>query len=381
MISTVALDDYVIGKDLCVACGACEGMCPYWHSMRGKLMHDFECSREEGRCVSFCPRMPTDLAALRDRFFDPSSVAGELGPFRGLCLTRAADPAIRAGSQHGGTVTALTELALAEGFIDAAVLSKASGGLSPAGVLAVTAEEARACRGSSFQIPATLSVLNEALKEGRYRKIGVVGTPCKTLAVYKMKSEPVPDRDYHADHIGMVIGLFCGWGLDWDGLAALIGQRADPASIRRIDIPPSRYHCMTLEGESGKTEIDLDEVTPLVRKSCRFCTDMTAEFADISVGGARSGDGWEVDKGWNQTIIRTEQGKRLLEKARTKGVLEFKEAPPGALAKLKGASLSKKRSGVRNIRALTGRPGDLSYLTPSAGLFAGLTGEAEDQIE
>ncbi len=366
MISTVELESRIIDQGLCVNCGACEGMCPYWHSVRGRMMHDYECSREAGRCVGFCPRMATDIEALRDKFFDPETVVPGIGPYRGLYLTRAAAPEIRKGSQHGGTMTALMELALSEGFIDAAVAVKSNGGLSPEGVLATTADEIRSCGGASFQIPATLSVLNAALKEGRHKKIGVVGTPCKTIAVYKMMAKPFPERDNNADHISMVFGLFCGWGLDWDGLEELALRSAGSAGVRHMDIPPSKYHCMTLEGPGGQIRVDLDKVTPLVRKSCRLCTDMTAEFSDISVGGARSPDGWEVDRGWNQTLVRSEKGAALLELARKKGVLEFKEAPDGNFGRLQAASMNKKKNGVANIVALTGDPANLGYLTPSA---------------
>lgn len=372
MISTVELESRVIGQELCVNCGACEGLCPYWHSLRGRMIHDFECSREEGRCISFCPRMPIDIQALRDRFFDPATILPELGPFRGLHLTRAADPAVRAGSQHGGTMTALVGLALEEGLLDAAVMTKSNGGLSPTSVLATTAQEILSCRGSNFQIPAALSVLNQALKENYYKKIGIVGTPCKTLAVYKMLAKPIADRDNNADNIGMVFGLFCGWGLDWNGFEGLVRRHAELNGIRHIDIPPSRYHCLTVEGDQGKTEINLDEVIPLVRKSCRFCTDLTAEFSDIAVGGARSTDGWEVDKGWNQVIVRSEKGAALLELARSKKVLEFKAVPEANLDRLKGASLNKKRTGIANITDLTGDRSQLGYLAPSAELFKGL---------
>ena len=372
MIGTVELEDRVINKELCTNCGACEGMCPYWHSSRGRMLHDFDCSREEGRCVSFCPRTPTDIKALRERFFEADTITDEIGPFIGLYLTRAADPAIRKGCQHGGTMTALVELAMQEGFIDAAVLSKSVGGLSPQGYLATTPQEVRDCRGSSFQIPASLAVLNAALKENHYKKLGVVGTPCKTLAVYKMKSQPFPEQDNHAENIAMVFGLFCGWGLDWDGLETLVQRNAASGSVNHIDIPPSKFHCMSLDGDCGAKDINLDEVTPLVRKNCRCCVDMTAEFADVSVGGARSGDGWDVDKGWNQTIVRTQKGAELLGIARNKGVLEFKDVPEGNLERLKKASLNKKRTGIANIVALTGDRENLGYLAPSAEMFASL---------
>ena len=244
MLSTIALDTQVLRPGLCTGCGACQGLCPYWGSVDGRTVCFFDCERADGRCQRFCPRMPTDLDALRKQFFPEDTILPEIGPFLGLYLTRAADESIRSKAQHGGSMTALVELALKEGFIDAAALTRSQGGLNPEGVLAVTAEEVRACSGSSFQVPPTLAVLNKALKEDRFHSIGVVGTPCKTLAVYKMKANPLPENDNHAGNIGMVFGLFCGWGLDWDGLNALAAKHADPAKISHMDIPPSKYHSL-----------------------------------------------------------------------------------------------------------------------------------------
>lgn len=372
MLSTIALDTQVLRPGLCTGCGACQGLCPYWGSVDGRTVCFFDCERKDGRCQRFCPRMPTDLDALRRQFFPADSILPEIGPFRGLYLTRAADETIRAGAQHGGSMTALVDLALKEGFIDAAVLTRSRGALSPEGVLATTPEEVRSCSGSSFQVPPTLAVLNQALKEDRYHSIGVVGTPCKTLAVYKMKANPLPENDNHAGNIGMVFGLFCGWGLDWDGLQALTAKHADPAKVSHMDIPPSKYHSLELREDGETVSVNLDEVTPLVRSGCRYCADMTAEFADLSIGGARSADGWDVDKGWNQIIVRSEKGEQLLNLAREKGVLEFKEAMEGGLEKLKKASLGKKRTAVNNIRQLTGSSDNLGYLNPSKELFRNL---------
>ena len=369
MFSTIALDTQVLKQGLCTGCGACQGMCPYWDSVDGRTVWYFDCERRDGRCQRFCPRMPTDLDALRKKFFDTEAILPEIGPFRGLYLTRAAEGAVREKAQHGGTMTALVELALKEGFIDAAALTRSRGGLSPEGVLAASPEEIRACSGSSFQIPPTLAALNRALKENRYHSIGVVGTPCKTLAVYKMMADPLPENDNHAGNIGMVFGLFCGWGLDWTGFRELSARHAG-GEVAHTDIPPSKYHSLELRKADGETvSVDLDEVTPLVRPGCRACTDMTAEFADLSVGGARSADGWDVDRKWNQVIVRSEKGEALLRLAREKGVLEFKEVPQTGLDKLKGASLGKKRTGVRNLRE---RTGGLGYLEPSAALFKDL---------
>ncbi len=348
MFSTFALDTQVIQKDLCTGCGACQGLCPYWGSQDGRTVCFFDCERTEGRCQSFCPRMPYDREALRNRFFDPADYDEDLGPFKGLYLVRAAEPAVREGAQHGGTVTALLRLAMAEGLIDAAVLNRMNAAGDPEGFLATDETGLMAARGSSFRIAPTLAALNRALAEDKYKKIAVTGTACKALATYKMLAKPLPDRDNNADNIALVIGLFCGWGLDWDGLKELAEKYAGADNVAHMDIPPSKFHSLVITTKDGREiSVDLDEVNPLVRNACRHCEDMTAEFADISVGSGRSADGWEVDKGWNELIVRSAKGAALLELAREKGVLEFKALPEGAVEKLRRAAAGKRNKALK----------------------------------
>ncbi len=372
MLSTYALDSQVIQTELCTGCGACQGLCPYWGTRRGRTICYYDCERSDGRCQRFCPRMPADLTALQEKAFAGEQLLPELGPLRDIYMTRAADPAIRARAQHGGTVTALMSLALREGMIDAALLSRARDTLDPAGVLAVSPEEVIECAGSSFQIPPTLALLNRALQENQYQKIGVVGTPCKTLATYKMRWDPLPENDNHAGNIALVLGLFCGWGLDWDGLETLTVSRAGGTS--HADILPSSFHSMEFNRAGGGGDpisVDLDEVLPLVRPACRACADMTAEFSDLSVGGARTGEGWETDREWNTVLVRSEKGAALLELARRSGTLEFRSPPAGALDKLKRASVGKKRTAVRTMQD---RHGGLGYLEPESSALKQLLG-------
>ena len=60
--------------------------------------------------------------------------------------------------------------------------------------------------------------------------------------------------------------------------------------------------------------------------------------------------------------MRTELGRKLLELAREKGVLEFKAVPGGNLEKLKRASMNKKRTCLKNLAEKSGHPDDLIYL-------------------
>ncbi|MBQ4347393.1 MAG: Coenzyme F420 hydrogenase/dehydrogenase, beta subunit C-terminal domain, partial [Firmicutes bacterium] len=294
---------------------------------------------------------------------DEKDMVPGLGAVKNIYLTRAQDPEIRAKAQHGGSATALLSLALKEGLIDSAALTKSSGALSPKGILAASEEEIKKCSGSAFQIAPSLSELNLALEEGKYKKTGVVGTPCKTLAAYKIKSYLA--KDPKADRIGLIIGLFCGWGLDWRGLNEL-SEKSGLSSPEHIDIPPSKFHSIEFSGENKVCSADISEVYPIIRENCRYCADMTAEFADISIGGARSEEDWEFDKGWNQVITRTEAGEALIKLAKERKVLEFREAPEWALQKLKAASEGKKRTAIKNLKE---RFGSMEYLEPSRRLF------------
>lgn len=356
------LEEQVIKQHLCASCGACLGRCGYFGTYKGRVVMLDSCNLAEGGCYANCPRTPTDTAKLRSQFFDAADYVPEIGPFRGLYMTRAVDERIRAKAQHGGTTTALVKLALEEGFIDAAVLTRSEGGLNPQGMLATRPEDVEQCAGSSFQMVPTLSVLNQALKENTYKKIGIVGTPCKTLAVYKMKSNYIEKKDENADRIGLVIGLFCGWGLDWKGLENTIGKRTSPENVKLIDIPPSKYELMEVETKEGMIEVPLGEVYPIVNESCSYCADFSAEFSDLSVGGARSAKGWDYDRGWNQIIVRTKRGEELLKIAREKNVLEFQEVEPLNLEKLKKASSNKRSTAHRNLAEKSGSDKDLLYL-------------------
>jgi coenzyme F420 hydrogenase subunit beta len=144
----------------------------------------------------------------------------------------------------------------------------------------------------------------------------------------------------------------------------VLRKKIDLSEIEGMDIPPSKYHLLQLYTKKGTIDISLDEVTASVRGACWYCTDLTAEFSDLSVGSARLPEGWEQAKGWNQVIVRTPMGQKLLNLAKEKGLLEFREVPGENLPNLKKASLGKKRTAVKNLKLRSRDPQNLFYLDP-----------------
>ena len=368
------LRDSVMDAGLCTGCGACVNLCPYQKAFKDHTIVLFPCDLEEGRCYAYCPRTPVDMEALRQQFFDAGDITPEIGPIKGFYVARASDAALRDKAQHGGCVSALVSLALEEGIIDHALLAKGEANLLPHSVDAATPAEVCVLAGSKLVVSPTVAEFNLVAK-GEAQRIGVVATPCQALALTKMRTKPIPTEDNLIDKLSLIIGVFCGWAFDWRDLKALIETRVALEDFAGMDIPPSKYHCLEVFTKAGDTiAIDLDEVEPCVRNACHYCSDMTAEFSDISVGSARLDEGWEEARGWNQIIVRTKLGLELIEKAKEKGVLEFHEVPEGNLERLKKASMSKKRTAVANLQKLSGTAGDLVYLDPEDPVFSTLLG-------
>ncbi|MGB9700820.1 MAG: Coenzyme F420 hydrogenase/dehydrogenase, beta subunit C-terminal domain [Thermodesulfobacteriota bacterium] len=351
----------VIENGLCVNCGACVNLCPYQAAYQDKLIIIDPCDRQQGRCYAFCPRTFADLQNLRSIIFPSVEFTPEIGPIRGFYLTRAADPEIRDHGQHGGTVSALLSLALKAGIIEAAVVTQESDTFLPTGAVVRNSLEIKKAGRSKFVASPNLAAFNQVAKS-EIEKIGIVATPCQTLAIAKMRQKNYFAKAYHIDKLNLVIGLFCGWALSWRELKELIKKKMPEEKIIGLDIPPSKYQAMEVHTERGIVEIPLEEVLPAVRASCRYCLDMTAEFSDLSVGSARLPEGWEIARGWNQVIVRTARGEELLDLARSRGFLEFREIPAGNLERLKEAAANKKRAALKNIMEKSGSPDNLLYL-------------------
>lgn len=363
----VWIKNHVMAQGLCTGCAACVGLCPYQKFYRDQTAIIHECDRTWGRCSAYCPRGQVDLNILRNALFDPNDITSELGAVKGLYMTRTKDPRLRSHAQHGGTVSALVALALKKGLIDTAVLAEGKDDHSSESVAVSDPNQVSSFSGSKFSVAPTVAKFNE-LSQGDPSKIGVVATPCQALALARMRVRPQPGDEERVKNLELVIGLFCGWALSLKKLTRLIEDKVGQTSVQGMDIPPSKHRVMEIKTENSTMEIPIDEVLQCLRESCRYCYDLTCEFADISVGSARSPEGWAVDRGWNQVLVRTDKGQKLLDLARAENILEFKEVPPENLDKLKAASLGKKNTCMLELEQVSGSKGDLIYTRREAVL-------------
>lgn len=356
------LFEEVIDQRLCTYCGACAGGCPYLVSYEGRIVVLDKCTISEGKCYEYCPRTPTDINAISYQTFGEAYKDDELGAIREVMIARSADDHIRKRAQYGGTVTTLMSLALEEGFIDCGILAKMSDDKIPGSYLARSKEEILQCAGTSYVAYPLLEALNHIPEEST-EKLGIVGTPCQVLSLSKMKQDP-PQNRVNIGNIKLLIGLFCTWALSFHEFHQFLRENLDLPKVIKFDIPPPPASQFDVYSESGKTSLPLDEIRRYIMPSCSYCLDMTAEFADISVGSA------EGIEGWNTVIIRTKAGEDLMRLAKAKGALKTEILPDENLAHLKEAALNKKKAALKNLVERTGNRNDFLYIY---GLSEGIT--------
>ena len=337
-----ALQAKVLDKGQCTACGACLSLCPYLGSWKGRTVKLHDCDLSEGRCYSFCPRTEVDLNALHRFVFGKEYEDIEAGPVRRVLMARSLVPAFRKRAQTGGVVSTLIDFALKEGAIQAAVLTEHNKDLVPQGRIAKNREEVLSCAGSSYVAGYALESLNRGPWQGD-EHIGVVGLPCQVLALARMKSSPLEKRS-PADRVNLVVGLFCTWALDYQPFAAYLQQRFGHKPVRKLDITPPPERLLKVNVGNEFHQVPLDEIRAFIRRGCQVCLDMTSELSDLSVGTV------EGVEGWNTAIVRTALGEDLLQRAESKGSLETRAYSEEHWARLKEASILKKRRALSAMK-------------------------------
>ncbi len=339
--SSEKLDSSVIGEGMCIGCGACVDLCPYFQSYRGKTALLFPCSVESGRCLAYCPKAEVDADGLSQFLFAKPYDGNPLGAWRSIHVSRAGDKVKKQPFQSGGTVSALMYFALRSKRIDGAVLTGREGLLPVPRLVTRPAAVFRQSL-SKYTAAPTLAALNQAVAAG-YGALGVVATPCQATAVARMRTNPLASPTF-SDPTALVVGLFCTWALDFRHFEAFLTQRMPLREIVKIDIPPPPSSVLEVYLKEGKLEFPLDEIRPLVPETCGYCADMTSEFADVSVGVL------EGRPELNTLIVRTERGEEMVREARRMGYLVLEDMPDENLAHLQWAAANKKKRGILRCR-------------------------------
>ncbi len=294
----------IIRTGICTECGTCAAVCPVleWDPITAQPKLVGKCTGC-GICYNQCPRTITDPIQL-------------IGEFKSGFVANTNIPEV-IGGQDGGTVTSLLSYLFDEHLIDAAIVTMKDPKKPwyPVAQIITTKEDAIKASGSIYTHSQTVDALMEAVRRD-YRSIAFVGTPCNIDAVDKMMNSPSGMlRFFMRAHV-LKIGLFCMDSFSPETLYPMFEKDGiDLSKIVKMDINKGKLHLYeSIEGEPVKSYA-INSLHKYKSSSCNFCTDLTAEHADISVGSVGSGNKR------NTVFARTGIGVEIMEDAAQKGYL------------------------------------------------------------
>jgi coenzyme F420 hydrogenase subunit beta len=322
------LNKEVVERGICGKCGGCVSFCS-----AGEL-NALEMGRNElpryinednclkcGICYLICPQTDTLNVELQEKFgWKPP-----IGNCQKITSAHTADEKIRKICTDGGVVTSLLLYLLERNLINGAIVSKKTERFARKAIIARTREELIEAAGSTFSGSLHLEELGEkyttytpilstvkSLQKEYLHNIAVVGTPCQINAIRKMQCLGI----IPAHLIKYTIGLFCIENFSFDDVAReMLEKKLDInlEEIVKLNIKDDFIISLT---KDVTIHVPLEEVHGVARPACFTCKDFSNEYADISVGGLGSPDGFTT------TLIRTKLGESVYDGALRNGYIQ-----------------------------------------------------------
>jgi coenzyme F420 hydrogenase subunit beta len=344
---------------LCNVCGTCAGMCEEnaielvrTHESFKPVVNQSKCKHCQ-ICLDVCPGVSIDSYNLNKLIFGKQPENTAIGNFIKCYFGYATNEEIRWQATSGGLVTSLLIFMLENDLIDGALVTRmsAKNPLEPESFIAQTKAQVLSACGSKYAPVAVNVALKNIIKADEGTRFAVVGLPCHIQGI--KKAEIMNEK--LANKIILHLGLFCGHIINFSGTSLLIHnmglkqEELAQLSYRGLGWPGK----MTAKLKTGQEKHRLyeDYYAPFALgffcpSRCLLCSDLTAEFADISFG-----DPWlpkfrGEQQGVNIVVTRTQKGQCILMDAQKCGAIVLQETSVDDVVQSQKGNLIIKKKGL-----------------------------------
>ena len=329
----------VITKKLCCKCGLCVSSCPVSAiSMTEEGPKLVSPCKVCGACYYGCPRSQSFSGELLEASLDSDKRDDVLGRYIKIVSARTKLDKVAARAQDGGVVTTLLMYAMEKKFIEGTVVASKSptDPWKPVPLLALTTEEVLGAAGTKYSNCPNLLASGDAAYGYGLSKVGVVGVSCQVAAARNVKVQPKAATKL-GDKIAFIIGLLCMESFAHGKLLEyLSSHKIDVSRVSKFDIKEGKFK-VYIDG-SEALSVPIKNLGVCVNEYCHVCRDLTALYADVSVGAIGS------QRRWSTVIVRSSLGDKLFEGAVKEGYLEVADIGSGVetLKKIAARKASKK---------------------------------------
>ena len=322
------LKNEVIARGLCGRCGGCSSFCSaddmnaleFNRTDGPQLVAEENCVKC-GICYLICPQIKALDKEVREKF----GWQKPIGMYRTITSARTTEPKVSEVCTDGGVVTSILRYALSKQFIQGALVSRKTGPFTREPFLATNPDELIEAAGTGYDEVQHLGqfgkdystycpTIQEIKKIGQLRldRVAMVGTPCQIYTVRKMQTLNIVPPD----SIVFTVGLFCMENFSFDSKSIKILEKKLGMKIGDIAKLNIKDDVILTATDGQMHHLPFEAVDDIARPACMACPDFANDFADISVGGLGSPDGYTT------TVIRTSIGQKFYNSAKQDGVLE-----------------------------------------------------------
>lgn len=314
------LKEEVWALDRCSGCGMCVATCAKGMLFWGEEEHPSLEIREKALGLSrikldscsFCPKTCEEGCPRLE----------EWSPLEPKEMVSVRAKGVIASPEPNEVIKSLLVASKAAGLIDGALLMELNPWtLQPIVRIARTVEEMTSGLSMQYLWTPLFNRLNEAIYEDGLRNLALVGTPCISQAVRKLRSSHSPRLTLYREAIRLTIATFCTGVYRRELVTQLLSQEKGiaPHQVQRLSLSPRDGHLVALLWDGSERTVALNEVERYTRRGCATCDDLLGESADLAVGALGAKEGYCT------LITRSEAGTICLRNGISFGLLESVE--------------------------------------------------------